>query len=339
MATAAIYGCAGETLSSDEAAFFRDADPWGFILFARNCGGTKQIVRLCHQLRETVARNAPILIDQEGGRVARLKPPLAPRRPPMDRFGELAKLDPEKAKEAAFLGAKLLAEDCRNLGIDVNCVPVLDVPQPGAHDIIGDRALSTRAEMIGTLGRQVVDGSLAGGCLPVIKHLPGHGRALADSHLELPRVTDDREELEEVDFAPFRALADAPLGMTAHIVFDALDPDRPATLSGTVIRDVIREGFGFDGLLMTDDLSMKALTGRFRDRAEASLNAGCDVVLHCNGEMAEMTDVAEGAKALEGEAARRGDAALALIPRDRPDFDRDGAEARFSELLRPVITV
>jgi beta-N-acetylhexosaminidase len=297
----------------------------------------EQVLRLCRDLRESVGRNAPILIDQEGGRVARLTPPLAPRRPPMDRFGELSKLDPKRADEAAFLGAKLLAEDCRALGVDVNCVPVLDVPQPGAHAVIGDRALSSRAEVIARLGRQVVDGTIAGGCLPVVKHLPGHGRAEADSHHDLPRVSAPRAELEAVDFEPFRALSDAPLGMTAHIVYDALDPDRPATLSEAVIRDVIREGFGFDGLLMTDDLSMKALTGGFAERASGSLKAGCDLVLHCNGEMPEMTEVAKGTSALTSDAERRSAAALSLIPRDRPEFDREAAEARFAELLRPVL--
>ncbi|WP_031548766.1 beta-N-acetylhexosaminidase [Parvularcula oceani] len=338
MVQAAIYGCKEGMLSSDEAAFFREADPWGFILFARNCQDAEQITRLCHDLRERVGRNAPILIDQEGGRVARLVPPVAPRRPPMDRFGELMKLDPKKAKEAARLGAKLLAEDCRAVGVDVNCVPVLDVPEPGAHDIIGDRALSRRAEAIATLGREVVEGSIEGGCLPVVKHLPGHGRALADSHLELPRVSARREDLEAVDFAPFAALHDAPLGMTAHIVYEALDPDRPATLSPMLIETVIRGEIGFDGLLMTDDLSMKALQGSFTDRASEALKAGCDLVLHCNGEMDEAQAVAAGTGALSKDAQRRSEAALARIPRDRPGFDREAAEARFAELLAPVTT-
>ena len=336
MVQAAIYGVAGEAVTADEKAFLRDADPWGFIVFKRNLGEADRIRRLCADLREAVGRDAPILIDQEGGRVARLVPPLAPRRPPMDRYGELAKLDPAKAESAARLGASLLARDCRTLGIDVNCAPVLDVRQPGTHDAIGDRALARDARTVTRLGRAVIEGTMAGGCLPVIKHLPGQGKAEADSHLELPRIRAPREELEAVDFAPFAALNDAPLGMTTHVVFEAIDPDRPCTQSEAVIEDAIRGACGFGGLLMTDDLSMHALGGGFRERTERALAAGCDLVLHCNGDMAEMAGVAEGAGPLTAAAARRSDRALAMRPGGAGALAAND-EAALEAYLRPVL--
>lgn len=335
MVQATIYGVAGTKLSADEAAFLRDADPWGFIVFRRNLADADEIRGLCADLRAAVGRDAPVLIDQEGGRVARLIPPLAPKRPAMDRYGELAKLDPAMATEAAHLGARLLARDCRALGIDVNCAPVLDVRQPDTHDAIGDRALARDAQTVSRLGRAVIDGMLAGGCLPVVKHLPGQGRALSDSHLELPRIAAPLSELETVDFAPFAALRDAPLGMTTHVVFEAIDPDRPCTQSARVVAEAIRGACGFDGLLMTDDLSMHALGGGFTERAERSLNAGCDIVLHCNGDMAEMTAVATGGKALTVDAERRSARALAIRPREA-DTLGDIEEARLDELLRAV---
>ena len=335
MVQATIYGVAGEVLSRGEAAFLRDADPWGFIVFRRNLSDADAIRRLCADLREAVGRDAPVLIDQEGGRVARLIPPLAPKRPPMDRYGELAKLDPAKADEAARLGARLLARDCRALGIDTNCAPVLDVRQPGTHDAIGDRALARDARTVTRLGRAVIDGTLAGGCLPVIKHVPGQGRAEADSHLELPRIRAALDELETVDFAPFRALADAPLGMTTHVVFDAIDPDRPCTQSPDVVEKAIRGACGFDGLLLTDDLSMHALAGDFTERAERALDAGCDIVLHCNGDMSEMKAVAAGGRALTADAERRSARALAMRP-GGADAMGEVEEARLEELLRPV---
>ena len=338
MTQAVIYGAAGLVLTKDEAAFFRDADPWGFILFARNIGDADQVRALTDDLREAVGRNAPVLIDQEGGRVARLRPPLVPTRPAMDRFGELAKLDPAAAEEAAFLGARLIAEDCRTLGIDVDCAPVLDVRGPDTHDAIGDRALARDPQTVMRLGRAVADGLMAGGCLPVVKHAPGQGRAMADSHLELPRVAAPLVELEQVDFPPFRALADLPLAMTTHIVFEALDPDRPCTQSPIVIGETIRGRLGFDGLLMTDDLSMKALGDDYATRTAKCLDAGCDVVLHCNGEMDEMLAVARGARPLDADGQRRADAALALRP-PAPDLSEKAArEERFTSLLRPVTT-
>ncbi|MCI5046872.1 MAG: beta-N-acetylhexosaminidase [Aquisalinus sp.] len=334
---AVIYGCEGPQLTAEERAFFQQQRPWGFILFARNCQSPEQILALCHALRETVDDEiAPILIDQEGGRVARLKPPLAQERPPMDRFGALMKLDPAKARQAAFLGARLLAEDIRRVGVNVNCVPCLDLPQPDADQIIGDRALALHPDPISHLGQEVIEGTLAGGVLPIIKHIPGHGRAMADSHLELPVVTTARQELEQSDFVPFRNLNKATMAMTAHVVFTAYDEAAPATLSRTVIDDVIRGYIGFDGLLMTDDLSMKALAGSFQDRSQAALAAGCDILLHCNGDMAEMQAVAEVAPLLGGKARARAEAAMAEL-REAAQVDVTAEEQRFAELLKPVM--
>ncbi|MEM9421226.1 MAG: beta-N-acetylhexosaminidase [Pseudomonadota bacterium] len=331
MASAAIYGCEGTTLGEAEEKFFREADPWGFILFRRNCESADQVWALCDALRSAVGREAPILVDHEGGRVSRLSPHIAPKRPPMEVFFQIvadAGLDP--AVKAARLGGELLARDASAIGLNVNCVPMIDVRQPDAHEIVGDRALGEDPDTVIALGRAVMEGTLKGGCLPVIKHIPGHGRAKADSHLELPRVDAAADELNAVDFAPFSALSDAPLGMTAHIVYDALD-EAPATLSSSVIEDVIRRKIGFDGLLMTDDLSMKALQGSFTDRAEASLKAGCDLVLHCNGEMKEMTAVAAGTGALTAKAEARSERALAqLCPVG--DVDLEALEEAFASL-------
>ena len=335
---AVIFGCGGLQLTDEERAFFEAVRPWGFILFARNCDNPTQIRALTEDLRATIGReNAPILIDQEGGRVARLKPPFWRARPPMDRFGALHAIDPEKGKEAAFLGARLIAEDLARLGVNVNCVPILDVPHEGAHDIIGDRALAKSAEVIAELGAEVMAGSIAGGALPIIKHIPGHGRALADSHLELPIVDASLEHLRAVDFAPFKALNQAPMAMTAHVVYSAIDENAPATISARLIEDIIRGEIGFDGLLMSDDLSMKALQGSYAERSKAAYNAGCDMLLHCNGEMAEMQEIAGASIELVGTAARRAEAALALLAgKDQGDFDQEGQEARYAGLLEPV---
>ncbi|WOI52432.1 beta-N-acetylhexosaminidase [Parvularcula sp. LCG005] len=331
MVSAAIFGCAGQTLSADERAFFADTDPWGFILFRRNCETVEQTRALCDELRDTVGRHAPILIDHEGGRVSRLSPHIVPKRPAMGLFDLLAqRTDLETAARAARLGGEILARDVLSVGCNVNCVPMVDVRQPDAHDIIGDRALGMTPDQVAVLGRAVADGTLAGGCLPVLKHIPGHGRALSDSHLELPRVSVGREDLDEIDFAPFRALNDLALGMTAHIVYDAIDPDRPATLSPPVL-EVIRKDLGFDGLLMTDDLSMKALTGSYRDRAAHSLEAGCDLILHCNGDMDEMRDTANGLSALTSEAERRSDRALKMLINPGV-YDVAAAEQEFASL-------
>lgn len=328
MALAAIFGLSGPDLTMREAAFFREADPWGFILFARNITEPAQLSRLTAALREAVGRNAPILIDQEGGRVQRLGPPhwrgWDDALTALDRAGETC------AREAARLRYRLIAAELHAVGIDVDCAPVLDIPTPEGHRIIGTRALGRGAAEVAERGRAVCEGLLAGGVLPVIKHVPGHGRAPGDSHLMLPRVTAPREALEQVDFAPFRALADQALGMTAHVVYEALDPERCATLSPAVTA-VIRREIGFDGLLMTDDISMRALSGPLAARAEAALAAGCDLVLHCDGEMAGMAAVAGAVPRLSGPAADR--AARAEAARKAPDdADLDAALARYLTL-------
>ncbi len=304
---AVVFGCAGPTLGAGERAFFRAADPLGFILFRRNCDTPAQLRALVADLRDSVGRpDAPVLIDQEGGRVARLRPPHWPAFPPMRVFGDLAARDPEAGREAAWINARLIAHALEGAGVTVDCAPVCDVPVEGAHDIIGDRAFARDPARVAALARATCEGLLAGGVLPVIKHIPGHGRAFADSHAELPVVDVSRAALEESDFPPFRALADMPLGMVAHVVLKAVDPDAPASVSATVVREVVRGApIGFDGLLFSDDLSMGALEGDMGRRAEAVLAAGLDVVLHCNGAMAEMEAVAAAVPAMTEAAARR----------------------------------
>ncbi len=310
MVQAAIYGLEGTAPSPAESAFFRDADPWGFILFARNIDTPDQVRRLTGSLRDAVGWNAPVLIDQEGGRVQRLGPPHWSKWEPMRDLCDEA--EGEMALHAAITDRYLaIAAELRDVGIDVNCVPVLDVPQPNAHPIIGDRAFGWTPGEIALRGREAAAALLAGGVLPVIKHLPGHGRALADSHEALPRVTATLAELRQADFLPFRSMRDAALGMTAHIVYDAVDPDACATLSPAAVR-LIRGELGFDGLLMTDDLSMHALAGPMAERADLAIAAGCDLVLHCNGEMDEMVDIAGAVSALAPEAEARSNRALAL---------------------------
>jgi beta-N-acetylhexosaminidase len=328
--SAAILGCAGTALLAEEAAFFRDVKPWGFILFRRNIESPDQVRALTAALRATVGRaDAPILIDQEGGRVARLQPPHWKTYPPGRAYGELVANDPLLAREITRLGARLIAHDLAALGINVDCVPVLDVPDPKGHEIIGDRAYGDTPEQVATLGRAAAEGLLAGGVLPIIKHIPGHGRAMSDSHLELPVVKAKLAELEARDFAPFRVLSDMPMAMTAHVVYTAIDRSRPATTSKKAIKKIIRESLGFDGLLMSDDLSMKALSGDFRQRAKDSLAAGCDVVLHCNGDMAEMKAVMSGVGKLSREARRRVQAVMSRIVKVPEPLDVAAARARF----------
>jgi beta-N-acetylhexosaminidase len=329
MTAACILGCAGLTLSDEETAFFRHVRPWGFILFKRNIETPDQVRRLVDALRATVDRpDAPVLIDQEGGRVQRLRPPHWPVYPTGRAYARLAADDPLTGRALARLGARLIAEDLRRLGITVDCAPVLDAPVKGADAIIGDRAYGETAASIASLGRAFAEGLIAGGVLPVIKHIPGHGRATADSHLALPVVETSAAELE-TDFEPFRMLSDMPMAMTAHVVYAALDPQNPATTSATMIR-LIRDDLGFQGLIMSDDLSMKAMKGDFARRARRSLRAGCDVVLHCNGDMEEMQAVAEGTRLLAGPAKRRAEAALARLPRTPEPFDEAEARARFA---------
>jgi len=333
MRTRAIYGCAGFELGAEERKFFRDVQPWGFILFARNIDVPDQIRALVAALRETVGdANAPILIDQEGGRVARLKPPVWKARPPAARFGEIYADSHEAALEAVYLNARLIAHDLAELGINVDCLPVLDVPVAGADDIIGDRAFAFDPAAIIDLGRAQIEGLLEGGVLPIMKHIPGHGRATADSHLALPRVPTEAEELSATDFVTFRSLNTCPMAMTAHVVYEGIDPQRPATTSPKVIRDVIRGEIGFDGLLISDDLSMNALDGPLSVRTKAALFAGCDVVLHCNGKLDEMSEVASEVKELEGQALRRAEHALSHLS-TADAFDPAAAEARLTELM------
>jgi beta-N-acetylhexosaminidase len=328
--TAAILGCSGPTLTAEERTFFRRVKPWGFILFKRNVESPDQVRALVDALRDTVGRpDAPVLIDQEGGRVQRMGPPHWGRFPPGRAYGDLSGNDPLVRREITRLGARLMAHDLAALGINVDCVPVLDVPDPSGHEIIGDRAYGKTAEEVAFLGRAAAEGLIAGGVLPVIKHIPGHGRAIADSHLELPVVDASYEDLDARDFAPFRVLSDMPMAMTAHVIYSAIDAKRPATTSKKVMRRVIRGAIGFDGLVMSDDLSMKALSGDFTERARASRGAGCDVVLHCNGAMAEMKAVVKGAGELKGRAATRAKAALARLARAPEPFDAAEARARF----------
>lgn len=330
---AVIFGCAGPRLAAEEARFFRDVDPLGFILFARNCETPEQIRALTSALRESVGRDdALILIDQEGGRVQRLKPPTWQAAPAAARFGALADADLNAAVEAARLNARLIAAELLDVGVNVDCLPCLDVPSPDGHDIIGDRAFGGDPNLVATLGRAVADGLMAGGVLPVAKHVPGHGRAKADSHLELPIVDAPRAELETIDFIPFRTLADLPIGMTAHVVYSDIDPDAPATVSATLVQDVIRGQIGFDGLLLTDDLGMQALAGDYAARASASLAAGCDVVLHCSGAMSEMEQVAAAVRPLDAAGRTRSNRALAAL-RTADDTDLEQALARVNELL------
>lgn len=283
--------------------------------------------------KEAVGENELlVLIDQEGGRVQRIRPPLGRALPPAAAYAKHYESDPHAACRSAKAVAQLMAEDLSALGINCDCAPVLDVPVPGSHDIIGDRAFGTTPEQVAALGRAVADGFLAQGMLPVIKHIPGHGRATKDSHLDLPVVTASRAELTATDFEPFRLLADLPAGMTAHVVFTDIDPDHPASISAKVTREVIREQIGFDGLLMSDDLSMKALSGSMRERARAVIAAGSDVVLHCNGDFAEMQDAAAGSPALEGKSLERFMAAVAVTER-RATFDPAPAEAELAQVL------
>lgn len=330
-----ISGCAGLSLSPAEEQFFARTNPFGLILFRRNCQTPAQLKALTGAFRAAVGRrNAPVFVDQEGGRVQRLGPPSNtwPKYPPARAYGEAYGRCRLTGLRATRNVGRLMAEDLIEAGITANCVPVLDVPQPGAHEIIGSRAYSDVLEPIMALARAHAAGFADGGVLPVIKHIPGHGRAKADSHLELPVVDAKRADLEAVDFPPFAAFADAPMGMTAHVVYTAIDPHFPATQSKKVIASVIRKQIGFRGLLMTDDLSMKALAGSYAEKTAAALKAGCDVVLHCNGEMEQMEEVAAAAGVLKGKALARARAALKQARKPQP-FDRKQALKDLQDLL------
>jgi len=330
---AILFGCAGETLSAEERAFFADANPLGFVLFQRNCRAPEQVRALVSAMRDCVGRSdAPVLIDQEGGRVARLKPPHWRRYPSAAQLGAL-----DDAEIAVRLGARLVADDLAALEVTVDCMPVLDLPVPGADGVIGDRAYGRDPALVTRLGRAACEGLLAGGVLPVIKHMPGHGRARVDSHLTLPVVDTDQKTLEETDFAPFRALADLPWGMTAHVVFSAIDDRRPATTSPVMIDRVIRGSIGFSGVLITDDIGMGALAGDIGERVAAALAAGCDVVSHCSGRIDEMREAAEVAAPLTAEAKARIARGEAQRRESMREFDRREAEAQFDQLIAATV--
>ncbi|MFY8093515.1 MAG: beta-N-acetylhexosaminidase [Niveispirillum sp.] len=327
---ALVLGCEGPVLSVAEREFFRDANPLGFILFRRNVENPDQVRALVHDLRDSVGRHAPILIDQEGGRVARLRGPHWPELPAARAVGDLS--DADKATKAAWLHGRLLAAMLADLGIDVDCAPVADVPVPGAHDVIGDRAFAMDPDKVARLAAAQAAGLLAGGVLPIVKHTPGHGRAFADSHKELPVVPTKRADLEAWDFAPFKTLAHLPAAMVAHVVYTDIDADRPSSISPIVIADIVRGHIGFDGLLFSDDLSMQALSGTLGQRTAAVLAAGCDVALHCNGQRTEMLDVAAHGRALDAAGRRRWSAASALVTA-APPTDINALRAEFDRLL------
>ena len=309
--SAAIFGFIGHTLSAEEIEFFSRVAPWGYILFARNIDNAAQLRVLTASLRAVSGRkNVPIFIDQEGGRVQRIKAPLAPLYPTGRAIGEIYQKSNNMGLRAAWLMSRLHAFDLAAYGINADCLPVLDVPVKGSHDVIGDRAYHADPHVVAKIGLAAAEGLVAGGVLPVIKHIPGHGRGAADSHLNLPIVKTSHEELSRTDFVPFKALSHMPLAMTAHITYSELDNNAPATLSKKVIKQIIRKEIGFDGLLMSDDVSMKALSGDFASRTGAIFRAGCDIVLHCNGDMSEMVAVAAELSPLKGKALKRAKRAL-----------------------------
>jgi beta-N-acetylhexosaminidase len=328
-----ITGVSGLELSATEREFIRSERPWGFILFERNIESPGQVAILVNELRKEAGHpDAPVLIDQEGGRVQRLSPPHWQAYPPGAIFGVLYDIDPALGLSAARLSARLIAADLSDLGVTVDCLPLADVPVAGADAVIGNRAYGTEPRKVAAIARAVTEGLEQGGILPVLKHIPGHGRATADTHFILPEVDTSRAELERTDFAAFQPLADLPMAMTAHVVFSALDPAQPATTSATIIEQVIRGVIGFQGLLMSDDVSMNALAGSIAERTRAIIAAGCDMVLHCNGKLDEMREVARETPDLRGKALER--AKRALASRRAPQaFDRLAARAELDGLI------
>jgi len=324
-----IAGCSGWRLTPDERRFFADERPWGFILFGRNIGEPAQVRDLVAELQEIGGRETvPVLIDQEGGRVQRLRPPFSPRMPPSAEIGRIYAASREDGLRAAWLQGRLLAHDLlQGYGINVDCIPCLDVPQPGAHSVIGDRAYAQDAAGVAALGGEAARGLMAGGVLPVMKHLPGHGRGEADSHLELPRVSASLAELRRDDFIPFQVQRHLPAAMTAHLLFEAIDHDHPTTLSPKVIGEIIRGEIGFDGLLMSDDMSMKALQGDMGELAAQAIAAGCDLALHCNGDMAEMQLLAAAVPELSDRSLERAERALGVV-RAGPAESTDATQLR-----------
>jgi beta-N-acetylhexosaminidase len=328
-----ITGVSGPELTAAEREFIAAERPWGFILFKRNIETPAQVILLVRELRAAIGNpDAPVLIDQEGGRVQRLGPPHWPVYPPGAAFGVLYDIDRAAGLSAARLSARLMAADLVELGVTVDCLPLADVPVAGADAVIGNRAYGTEPDKVAAIARAVTEGLEQGGILPVLKHIPGHGRATADTHFRLPEVDTPKAELERTDFAAFQPLADLPMAMTAHVVFSALDPTQPATTSATIIQQVIRGVIGFQGLLMSDDVSMNALAGSIAERTRAIIAAGCDMVLHCNGKLDEMREVARETPELSGEALER--AGQALASRRAPQaFDRLAARAELDALI------
>jgi beta-N-acetylhexosaminidase len=328
-----ITGVTGLTLTAEERAFMRAERPWGFIIFKRNIDSLAQVSALLAELRESIDEpDAPVLIDQEGGRVQRFGPPQWPAYPPGALFGTLYDVDSKLGLRAAWLSARLIAADLIDFGVTVNCLPLADVPIAGADAVIGNRAYGTEPGKVAAIARAVTEGLEQGGVLPVLKHIPGHGRATADTHFRLPVVDTPRAELERTDFAAFQPLADLPMAMTAHVVFSALDPAQPATTSATMIEQVIRGVIGFQGLLMSDDVSMNALAGSIAERTQAIVSAGCDMILHCNGNLDEMREVARATPELSGKALERAKRALASRKAPQP-LDRVAARAELDELI------
>jgi beta-N-acetylhexosaminidase len=333
-----ITGLTGTTISPDERSFVRAAEPWGLILFKRNVADPAQVRALTDEFRAICGRDTPVLVDQEGGRVQRLGPPHWPAYPAGAVFARLYERDPALGLRAGKLGARLIAADLTAVGINVDCLPLADVPVAGADRVIGDRAYGNTPEQVSAVAAAVSEGLMSGGVLPVLKHLPGHGRATADSHERLPTVETDRATLDATDFAAFRPLAGLPLGMTAHVVFTAIDPALPATTSAVMIHEVIRSFIGFAGALMSDDVSMGALTGSIAERTRRSFAAGCDLVLHCNGMLGEMDAVASQSPELAGEALAR-TARASASRRAADDLDLEAARAEFAGLLAQAAVV
>ena len=330
--SAAIFGCAGPKLTSGEAAFFRDCNPWGFILFARNIETPEQVRRLCADLRASVGRDALIFVDQEGGRVQRLKPPHWRKAPWAHEFGRLYDIDEDAAKRATWLNFRMIADELRSVGITANCAPVLDLPVFGADKIISDRAFSQCPTKMIKLANACMAGLTAGGVVPVIKHIPGHGRALVDSHKALPVITEPLEILKKSDFVPFRAFAQAPMAMTAHLIVKQVDADTPVTISRKALQQVIRKNIGYDGLVMSDDLDMKALSGDLTDLTRQTLAAGCDIALQCSGKLPAMVKVAQGLSPLSGDSLRR--AQIAEYMSDHvDDFDASAGLEEYNALM------
>lgn len=334
---ATIFGLSGATLSAGERAFFRDAKPWAFILFKRNIETPDQLRRLCNELRDSVGREAHIFIDQEGGRVQRLRPPHWKDYPAASVLADIYRINAAHGLRACYLHHRLIADDLRALGITADCAPVLDIPVEGADPIISDRAFGDSARPIVKMAHAAMAGLMCGGVAPVIKHIPGHGRATVDSHLALPRISESKIQLQFTDFAPFTALSDAPMAMTAHAVFDCADDTLPLTVSRKALQSLVRDTIGFDGLLMSDDLDMKALSGDLTSKTEASLAAGCDVALQCSGELSAMVEVAKGAKILSNDALRRAIVAD-LCAQHVTEFDRSAAMAEYDALTSQRIT-